>query len=136
MRFVGEPIAAVVTENRQQGEDAIEQVVVDYEVLEALVDPEAAMTSTTLIYEAAGSNVVFDTTALGMPDNTGDEYFADCAVVVTGRFVNQRVAPCPLEVRGSAVAWVPSDDGTTRLYQWLSTQGAQGLAIRSWPAMV
>ena len=52
VRFVGEPIAVVVTETRQQGEDAIEQVVVDYEVLEALVDPEAAMTSTTLIYEA------------------------------------------------------------------------------------
>jgi carbon-monoxide dehydrogenase large subunit len=61
-----------------------------------------------------------------MPDNTGDEYFADCPVVVTGRFVNQAVAPCPLEVRGSAVAWVPSEDGSERLYQWLSTQGAQG----------
>ncbi len=126
VRFVGEPVAVVVTEDRQQGEDAIEQVVVEYDVLEALVDPEAAMVSTTLIYEGAGSNVVFDTTALGMPDNTGDEYFADCPIVVTGRFVNQRVAPCPLEVRGSAVAWVPADDGSERLYQWLSTQAAQG----------
>ncbi|HEY4608654.1 MAG TPA: molybdopterin cofactor-binding domain-containing protein, partial [Ilumatobacteraceae bacterium] len=126
VRFVGEPVAAVVTETRQQGADAAEQVVVDYEVLEALVDPEAAMTSSTLIYEGVGSNVVFDTTALGMPDNTGDEYFADCAVVVTGKFINQRVAPCPLEPRGSAVAWVPSDGAEPRLYQWLSTQGAQG----------
>ncbi|MEY2402096.1 MAG: aerobic carbon-monoxide dehydrogenase large subunit, partial [Ilumatobacteraceae bacterium] len=126
VRFVGEPVAVILTEDRQQGEDAIEQVVVEYEVLEALVDPEEAMKSTNLLYEGAGSNVVFDTTALGMPDNTGDEYFADCEVVVTGRFVNQRVAPCPLEVRGSAVAWVPSEDGSTRLYQWLSTQGAQG----------
>jgi len=126
VRFVGEPVAAVVTETRQQGADAAEQVVVDYDVLEALVDPEEAMKSSTLIFEGAGSNVVFDTTALGMPDNTGDEYFADCPVVVTGRFVNQRVAPCPVEPRGSAVAWVPSDDGSMRLYQWLSTQGAQG----------
>ena len=126
VRFVGEPVAVIVTEDRQQGEDALEQVVVEYDVLEALVDPEAAMVSSTLLYEGAGSNVVFDTIALGMPDNTGDEYFADCPVVVTGRFVNQRVAPCPLEVRGSAVAWVTEDNGTTRLYQWLSTQGAQG----------
>ncbi|HZX54362.1 MAG TPA: xanthine dehydrogenase family protein molybdopterin-binding subunit [Ilumatobacteraceae bacterium] len=126
VRFVGEPVAAVVTETRQQGADAAEQVVVDYEVLEALVDPEAAMASSTLIFDGAGSNVVFDTTALGMPDNTGDEYFADCAVVVTGKFVNQRVAPCPLEPRGSAVAWVPTEGGEPRLYQWLSTQGAQG----------
>ncbi len=121
VRFVGEPVAAVISETRRQGEDAAEQVIVDYDILEALVDVEAAMTSTTLIYDAAGSNVVFDTTALGMPDVTGDEYFADCEVVVKGRFINQRVAPCPLEVRGSAVAWVEG-----RLYQWLSTQGAQG----------
>lgn len=57
-----------------------------------------------------------------MPDVTGDDFFADCDVVVKGRYVNQRVAPCPLEVRGSAVAWV---DG--RLYQWISTQHAQGV---------
>ena len=50
-----------------QGEDAAEQVIVDYDALEALVDPEAAMTSTTLIYDGAGSNVVFDSTAVGMP---------------------------------------------------------------------
>ena len=63
---------------------------------------------------------MFDSTAVGAPDVTGDEYFADCEVVVKGRFVNQRVAPCPLEVRGAAVVW---EDG--RLHQWLSTQGAQ-----------
>ena len=121
VRYVGEPIAAVITEHRDQGEDAAEAVIVDYEVLEALIDMEAAAASSTLLYDAAGSNVVFDSTALGMPDMTGDALFADCEVVVKGRFVNQRVAPCPLEVRGSAAAWV---DG--RLYQWLSTQHAQG----------
>jgi aerobic carbon-monoxide dehydrogenase large subunit len=121
VRYVGEPIAVVITELANQGEDAAEAVVVEYDALPALVDVEAAMTSSTLIYEAAGSNVVFDTTALGMPENSGESFFDGCEVTVTGRFVNQRVAPCPLEVRGSAVAWV---DG--RLHQWLSTQGAQG----------
>ena len=121
VRFVGEPVAVVLTEDPRCGEDAAEQVIVDYDVLPALVDMEEALTSTNLIYEGAGSNVVFDTTALGMPENTGDGFFEGCEVVVKGRFVNQRVAPCPLEVRSSAVAWV---DG--RLHQWLSTQGAQG----------
>ena len=120
VRFVGEPIAAIITERADQGEDAVEAVIVDYDVLPALIDIEEAMTSTTLLYDSAGSNVVFDTTALGIPENTGDAFFEGCQVVVTGRFVNQRVAPCPLEGRGSAVAWV---DG--RLHQWLSTQGAQ-----------
>ena len=121
VRYVGEPVAVIITELANQGEDAAEMVIVDYEPLEALIDMEAAAASSTLIYEGAGSNVVMDTTFMGMPDVTGDEYFEDCEVVVKQRTVNQRVAPCPLEVRGAAVAWV---DG--RLYQWLSTQHAQG----------
>ncbi len=121
VRYVGEPIAVIITEFADQGEDAGERVIVEYDTLEVLIDVEAAMKSSTLIYEECGSNVVFDSTALGMPDNTGDAIFADCEVVVKGRFVNQRLAPCPLEVRGAAATWV---DG--RLYQWLSTQHAQG----------
>ncbi|MGA0147103.1 MAG: xanthine dehydrogenase family protein molybdopterin-binding subunit [Ilumatobacteraceae bacterium] len=122
VRYVGEPVAVIVTEQANQGEDAADLVVIDYEPLEVLVDLEQAMASTTLLYPAAGSNVAVDSTVWGMPDVTGDDFFSDCEVVVKGRFVNQRLAPCPLEVRGSAVAWV---DG--RLYQWISTQHAQGV---------
>ncbi len=122
VRFVGEPVAVIVSETREQGEDAAEMVIVDYDFLEPLIDVEQAMTSSTLLYEACGSNVVFDTTVLGIPENTGDAFFSDCEVVVKERIVNQRVAPCPLEVRGAAAAWGP--DG--RLVQWLSTQHAQG----------
>ena len=122
VRYVGEPIAVILTERADQGEDATERVIIDYEPLEVLIDIEQAMDSSTLIFEGVGSNIVFDTTALGMPDLTGDALFADCEVVVRGRFVNQRVAPCPLEVRGSAAMW----DTNGRLIQWLSTQGAQG----------
>ena len=122
VRYVGEPVAVVVTEHANQGEDAADLVVIDYEPLEVLIDIEAAMTSSTLIYPEAGSNIAIDSTVWGMPDVTGDDFFSDCEVVVKGRFVNQRLAPCPLEVRGSAVAWV---DG--RLFQWISTQHAQGV---------
>ncbi|MGA9277517.1 xanthine dehydrogenase family protein molybdopterin-binding subunit [Ilumatobacter sp.] len=122
VRHVGEPVAVVVAETLQQATDAAEMVFVDYEFLPALIDVEEALASETLIYEAAGSNAVFDTTALGLPENSSaEEFFADCEVTVTGRFLNQRVAPCPLEVRASAAAWV---DG--RLVQWISTQAAQG----------
>ena len=122
VRFVGEPIAVVVTETREQGEDAAERVIADIDPLPAVVDMEAALAGGTLLYEETGSNVVFDTTILGMPGVTGDAFFEGCEVVMPqARVVNQRVAPCPLEVRGSAVAWVEG-----RLVQWLSTQGAQG----------
>ena len=82
---------------------------------------EEAAASSTLIYEGAGSNVVFDSTALGMPGLGGDELFEGCDVVVSERIVNQRVAPCPMEPRAAAATWV---DG--RLYQWVSTQHAHG----------
>jgi len=122
VRWVGELVAAVVTERADQGEDAIERAIVEYEVLEPLIDLEQSMTSTTHIYEGCGSNIVMGTVEMGMPDNTGDELFKDCEVVIKGRFINQRVAPCPLEARGSAAVWV---DG--RLHQWISTQHAQGV---------
>jgi aerobic carbon-monoxide dehydrogenase large subunit len=121
-RFVGDIVAAVVAETREQAADAAAAVIVDYEPLDVQLDPEAAMAGGAALYEGAGGNVVFDSTALGMPDMTGDEFFADCEVTVSETFVNQRVAPCPLEVRSSAAAWV---DG--RLHQWVSTQHAQGI---------
>ena len=122
VRYVGEPIAVIVSETREQGEDAAEAVWADYDILPAYTDVESAMApGAVALYEACGGNVVFDTTFLGIPANTGDDFFKDCEVVTSGRFLNQRVAPCPLEVRGSAVAWV---DG--RLHQWISTQHAQG----------
>ncbi len=122
VRWVGELVAAVVTERPDQGEDAIEKAIVEYETLEPLIDLEQAMASKTLLYEEVGSNIVMGTVEMGMPDNTGDEIFKDCEVVVKGRFMNQRVAPCPLEMRGSAATWI---DG--RLHQWISTQHAQGV---------
>ncbi|MGI9645831.1 MAG: xanthine dehydrogenase family protein molybdopterin-binding subunit [Ilumatobacteraceae bacterium] len=122
VRHVGEPIAVVVAETLQQATDAAEAVYADIDFLPTLIDVEEALASETLLYEAAGSNAVFDTTAIGMPENSPtDEFFADCEVTATGRFLNQRVAPCPLEVRASAALW---EDG--RLIQWVSTQHVQG----------
>ena len=96
VRYVGEPIAAVVTHDRAQGEPTPPRPwSIDYEPLDVLVDMEEAAASSTLIYEGAGSNVVFDSTALGMPGLGGDELFEGCDVVVSERIVNQRVAPCP-----------------------------------------
>ena len=43
MRFVGDIVAAVVAETRAQAVDAAELVIVDYDPLPAVVDPEAAL---------------------------------------------------------------------------------------------
>jgi carbon-monoxide dehydrogenase large subunit len=116
VRFVGEPVAVLVTEERYQGEDAAELVFVDYEPRRAVVDMEEAATNAQLLHESAGTNVVMQ---LGEP--LDESLFEGCEVVVSERILNQRVAIAPLEVRSCAAAW----DGE-RMTVWLSTQGPQG----------
>jgi carbon-monoxide dehydrogenase large subunit len=118
VRFVGESVAAVVTEERYQGEDAAELVFVDYEPLPVVVDPEAAEQSEVVLFPDVGTNVAIEL-AFGMTE----DFFDGCEVVVRQRIVNQRVAPCPLEVRASAAQW--GDDG--RLTFWTSSQNAHGV---------
>jgi carbon-monoxide dehydrogenase large subunit len=121
VRFVGEPIAAIVTETRTQGVDAAELVSVDYDPIDAVIDMETVEAG-PLLFEEAGTNIAFDVGAmLGFAPS--DTLFDGCDAVVSGRFVNQRVAPCPMEVRAAASAW--GKDG--RLTQWASTQAPNTL---------
>jgi carbon-monoxide dehydrogenase large subunit len=113
VRYVGEPVVAIVTETQAQGADAAELVFIDYEPLPVLVDPEEAIDSSTVLHPEAGSNVSFE-----LQFGQDESLFDDCEVVVRQRVNNQRVAPCPLEVRAVAARW--EDDG--RLTQWSSTQ--------------
>ena len=117
VRYVGEPIAAVVTERADQGEDAAELVVVDYDPLPVVVDPMVALEDEILLFPEVGTNVCGDSALMGVPPESPD-LFADCAVVVSERLVNQRLAPCPLEVRSAAATWTA--DG--RLVHWATSQ--------------
>lgn len=118
VRYVGEPVAMVITDERYQGPDAAELVGVEYEMLPAVVDLDDALAGETLVHEDSGSNVAWKRG----PDELDDSLFDECEVVVSKTIMNQRVAAAPLEVRGAACAW--GDDG--RLTLWLSTQNAQG----------
>ncbi len=111
VRFVGEPIVAIVAETVAQAVDAAEMVIVDYEPLDAVVDLVAALTDEVLIHPEHGSNV-----AMASEPMSTDPI--DAEVVVSHRILNQRVAPCPLEPRVSA-AWWEGD----RLVQQISCQG-------------
>ena len=115
VRFVGEPIVAIVTERREQGPDAAETVMVDYEPMPAVVDPEASQAGGPVLFDGTDSNVIWSIEAR---KRVAD--FSGCEVVVSQRMVNQRLAPSPIEGR-TAVAWW-GDDG--RLTQYQSCQGA------------
>jgi aerobic carbon-monoxide dehydrogenase large subunit len=116
VRYVGEPVALVLTEGRYDGEDVAELVEVDLEPLPAVVDPLDAVTGETLLFPEAGTNVAFEKAS-----GRDDDMFADCEVVVSRQIANQRVAVAPLEVRSAAAVWEADD----RLTTWVPNQGAQ-----------
>ena len=119
VRFVGEPVAAILTEERYQGEDAAELVVVDYEPLPTVIDAEsAADEERSPLFPDAESPLAMEVPA---GDQVAD--LDDCEVVVSQRIVNQRLAPCPIEPRAAAAYW--TDDG--RLHHYSSCQGAHAI---------
>jgi aerobic carbon-monoxide dehydrogenase large subunit len=115
VRFVGEAVAMVLTDDTYQGEDAAELVSVDYEPLPAVASIDAALAGDSLLFPVTGTNVAV--TAGAPADGTG---FDGCEVVVERTIVNQRLAPVPMEGRATAASWA---DG--KLTVWVSTQNAQ-----------
>jgi len=119
VRYVGDPVAIVVTEQAYQGEDAVELVDVDYDPLPAVVEFADAVSDRVLLYEEAGTNVAAN---FGDASQLDEHLFDECEVVVTRTILNQRVAPAPMETRAAAAAW----DADGRLTAWIPNQGAQG----------
>ena len=140
VRFVGEPVAAVVAETAAAAADAVEYVVVDIEPLPAVVsvwaaaeadassvgdsrpdDPAAvspsAAASPGLVHESAGTNLAFELPATGTASGGLD--FSECDVTVEVSMVSQRLAAVPLEPRSAAAEW--SADGS-RLTCYATTQ--------------
>ena len=114
VRFVGEIVAVVVSDDRATGVDAAELVMVDYDPLPAVIDPDEALKDELLLFPDVGTNIAVN---VGPPESD-ETLFDGCEVIVSDTLVSPRMAGCPLEVR-SAAAEV-GEDG--RLTAWLSTQ--------------
>ncbi len=117
VRFVGEPVAVVVASDRYAARDAVDLVEVDYDPLQAVVDPEKAIAKdSTLLYEQFGDNVAFRWHLEG-----GDvaKAFKEADRVVQCRMVNQRLIPVAMETRGVVADYKP---GEKKLTVWSSTQ--------------
>jgi aerobic carbon-monoxide dehydrogenase large subunit len=109
VRYVGEPIAAIIAESSSIAADALEHVVVVYEPLPVVIDPKDAREDEHLLFPDAGTNVAF-----ALDFGGEDSLFDDCEVVVEADIVNQRVAPCPME--GRSAAGYLGDDGRLEFY--------------------
>ena len=115
VRYVGEPVAMVLTNDSYQGEDAAELVSVDYEPLPAVIGIGTALETETLLFESTESNC-----CVASGEVTDDAIFDGCDAVIKQTIVNQRLAPMPMEGRAAAAVF---SDG--KLTYWVSTQNAQ-----------
>jgi aerobic carbon-monoxide dehydrogenase large subunit len=115
VRFVGEPVAAVVATDRYRAQDALDLVAVEYEPLPAVTDVEAAAApGAPLVHEALGTNVAAEwRQRVGDPERA----LREAPVVVRTKLRLARGGAQPLETRGLVARW---EDG--RLTVWAAIQ--------------
>jgi CO/xanthine dehydrogenase Mo-binding subunit len=103
VRYQGEPVAAVVAESRHAAEDAAELVEVDYDPLPAVMTPEDALQSDSLLHEEAGTNRMWhDVFEFGEVDKA----FQEAAHIVhIGRLHFHRFSSTPLENNVVVAQW-------------------------------
>ncbi|PZC45280.1 MAG: carbon-monoxide dehydrogenase large subunit [Chloroflexi bacterium] len=116
VRYVGEPIAIVVAEERYLAFDALEYIVVEYDPLPAVVDPRQAMKDEVILHEDIGTNVV-----MKVLEGEGDieEAFGKADHVVGHRYDDPRISAFPMEPRATLASYSPEEK---RLTVWTSSQ--------------
>ncbi len=129
VRFVGEPIVAVLAETDAQARDAAALVVVDHEHLDAVVTPFHALADgAPLVHPAHGDNI-----AVVVTDEPDPAIFDDADVIVRGRYVNQRIAVAAMEPLGAAAELAPDGrlvvHGSTQMPHLLRQVLAAALGI-------
>jgi carbon-monoxide dehydrogenase large subunit len=111
VRYVGDAVAVVVARDRYAAADALEAIEVEYDPLPAVTDMEAALADgSPLVHSDKGTNRCFD-----WPFAGGDYAAAKAAadVVVSRRFIQQRLLPSAMEPRAVVVAPIAAADEYT-----------------------
>ncbi|MEE9278998.1 MAG: xanthine dehydrogenase family protein molybdopterin-binding subunit [Myxococcota bacterium] len=117
VRFVGQPIALVIAEDRYVAQDAVLRVEVSIAPGEAVVDMKAALAADApRVYEQFPDNVC---ARYHEPSEDIDRWFDEADGTLELELVNQRVAPVPMEGRAVLASW---DEGAQKLTVWSSTQ--------------
>ncbi|MGH7764569.1 MAG: xanthine dehydrogenase family protein molybdopterin-binding subunit [Candidatus Dormibacteraceae bacterium] len=114
--YQGEPVAIVIAESKYQASDAANLLDVDYQVLPAVMDIEAAIDpKSPTAHVGAPDNIGWDLTYI--PEDAAAMKGAD--VVVKQRIWQQRLAPTPMETRGVLAEYSHPDQSMTI---WMSSQ--------------
>lgn len=117
VRYVGEPVIAVLAENRYVAEDALDLIEIAYDPLPAAVEPQAAaQRRAVVLHEDVGSNILFSR-EFARGDAAAEMISA--GMRVGGRFRFHRKAPLAIENRACLAEY---DRGRRMLTLTLSTQ--------------
>jgi carbon-monoxide dehydrogenase large subunit len=115
VRHVGQAVAAVVAETRYLAEDGADLVLVDYEDLPAVIDPEVArQPGAPIVYENVPDNVQ---ARYRIRVGDADAAFAKSPHTLSLRVRSQRIAASPMETRGVLATCVGE-----QITLWSSTQ--------------
>jgi carbon-monoxide dehydrogenase large subunit len=117
VRYVGDPIAVIVAENRYIAEDALDLIEVEYASLGAVTDARASMQpGAPQLHDATPNNI-----AANFQVDVGDvkSAFQGCDVIIEEEFSTQRHSAVPLENRGLVAEW---DEGRGLLTMWGPTK--------------
>ncbi|MDP9284817.1 MAG: xanthine dehydrogenase family protein molybdopterin-binding subunit [Actinomycetota bacterium] len=116
-RYAGDAVAVVVADSRAAAKDAAELVEVEYDPLDAVVDPEAALADgAPLVHDEFGTNRCY---TWKLDAGEVDKAFADAATTVSCRLRQQRLIPNAIEPRACLAQPTP---GTDELILWSTTQ--------------
>ena len=118
VRHVGDPVAFVIAETRQQARNAAERLVIDYEDLPAVAHlKDAVAPGAPLVHDAAAGNLCYD---WHIGDKAlVDAAFAQAAHTVKLELTNNRLVPNALETRCAIGACDPSSGDYTL---WTTSQ--------------
>ncbi|HKY78089.1 MAG TPA: molybdopterin cofactor-binding domain-containing protein [Acidimicrobiia bacterium] len=105
-RYVGDAVAVVVAKSAVAAKDAADAVVVDYDVLPAVIELEDSLSDRVVINEDLGTNLAY-TWELKPDEAKVDAAFASAAHVVKERYIQQRLIPSAMEPRGVLVVPAP-----------------------------
>ncbi len=100
VRHVGDPIAAIVAETRDQARDAAEAIMLDIEELPAVVDMAKALEDgATKVHDELTSNLCFDWGFVEENKQAVDDAIRSAAHVTTVELINNRLVPNAMEPR-------------------------------------
>src|SRR6202171_2364447 len=112
VRFVGQAVAVVIAETKNQARDAAEAVVVSYEELAAVASIRAAIApGAAQLHPEAPGNVVYDW-AIG-DEAAVKEAFGKAANVVSLDLTNNRLVPNAMEPRAAIAEYDESEEHFT-----------------------